>query len=214
MPGKTLEEPENLRSWYNRKTKSARRALFGATVITATVSILLWVMAELPFLARMQTFNGAIIIPAAGGIWIAAFMYIWLIPMRELSFRGQESFDRTEARLKTAIDDRLMPAVEIWTRIGARVETVLLPKIEKLVEDAQKTSSMVQERVGPAYESVRRAENTVHGQIRLLASDVGEAAESVKKFFGPQGAPPDLDGAVGFMTAPKPRNGHVISRRS
>lgn len=213
MPGVDLNEPEPLRAWYTRKTRSAKFALFGATIITASAAVLLWILAELPFLSKMQTFNGAIVIPAAGGIWIAAFMYIWLIPMRELSFRGQESLDRTEARMKMAVE-KIMPAVEIWTRIGTRVETVLLPKLEKLADDAQKTSGMIQGKVGPVYESVRRAENTVHGQVGLLATEVGEAAKSVKKFFGPQGAPADVGEAVRFMAAPKPGNGHAMSRRT
>lgn len=192
------KQPEPLRAWYKNKTRNAIRGLIGASVITIVGAVLLWVLAEMPFLARMQTFNGAIIIPAFGGIWIASFMFIWLIPMRELSFRGQESFDRSEEKLKTAID-KILPAVEVWQRIGERVEKELLPKIEKTLEDAR-------QRVGPAAESVRRLENSVEGHVGLLAKDVKEATQSIKRFFGPQGEPPDPAAAADFM-GQQPSNG-------
>lgn len=198
-------QEDSLRSWYTRKTRTAFRALIGATLITITAAVLLWVMADLPFLSRMQTFNGAIVIPAAGGIWIASFMYIWLIPMRELSFRGQESLDRTEERMKQALEEKLLPAAEVWTRIGKRVEEELLPRVEKVVKEAEL-------RMGPTAESVRRLENTAEGKLGLLVTDVRAAADSVKKFFGPQGKPADLNGAFDFMT--KPTNGTpTVERR-
>jgi len=197
----TVKKEMNLREWYTNATKAAFRALIVTAVIVAIAAILLWNLADLPFLARMQTFNGAIVIPAAGGIWIAAFMYIWLIPMRELSFRGQESFDRTEARLQKALEEDLAPVAKVWLRIGEQVEKDLLPRLEKVVAQAE-------ERIGPVSESVRRLENQVTGQIGVLAADVKDATASIKGFFGPQGAPADLEGAAGMMSTP--RNGQPV----
>lgn len=189
---KVSDENMPLREWYTNKTKTAFRALIGASLLTGTGAVLLWILAELPFLTHMQTFNGAIVIPAAGGIWIAAFMYIWLIPMRELSFRGQESLDRTEKRFKEALDDKILPAVEVWTRIGKNVEETILPKLEKAIDETRA-------RVGPAYESVRRLENAAVGNLGVLTSDVRAAAKSVLKFFSPDGKEADLDAAVDLM---------------
>ncbi len=195
---KTAKKEMNMREWYRSTTKGAFRALIGASLTVAIAAVLLWTLADLPFLARMQTFNGAIIIPAAGGIWIAAFMYIWLIPMRELSFRGQESFDRTEARLKKAMDEDIAPVAKVWLRIGERVEKELLPRLEKVVAQAE-------QRIGPVSESVRRLENQATGQLGVLITDVKEATASIKGFFGPQGDPADLNGALSVMSAS--RNG-------
>ena len=116
-------------------------------------------------------------------------MYIWLIPMRELSFRGQESLDRTEKRFKEALDDKILPAVEVWMRIGKKVDEVILPKLEKAIDETQA-------RVGPAGESVRRLENAVVGNLGVLTSDVRASAKAVLKFFSPQGKEADLDAAV------------------
>ena len=201
-----VQKEESLRQWYTRKTRVALRSLIGASMITATAAVLLWVLAELPFLARMQTFNGAIIIPAAGGIWIASFMYIWLIPMRELSFRGQESLDRTEKRMQQALEEQLLPAAEVWKRIGDRVEKDLLPRLEKVAKEAEA-------RIVPVAESVRRLENNADGKLGLLVTDVREAAASVKRFFGPQGAPADMTAAMDFMAKPKNGTPPVPQRR-
>ncbi len=202
-----VQKHENLRQWYTRKTRVALRSLIGASVITATAAVLLWVLAELPFLARMQTFNGAIIIPAAGGIWIASFMYIWLIPMRELSFRGQESLDRTEERMRKALENDLLPAAAVWKRIGDRVENELLPRLEKVAKEAEV-------RIVPAAQSVRRFENNAEGQLGLLVTEVRGAADSIKRFFGPQGAPADVNAAMDFMNKPENGTPPVPQRRS
>ncbi len=198
-----------MRQWYTRKTRGALRALFGATVLVLVAAVLLWTLAEMDFLARMQTFNGALIIPCFGGIWIAAFLFIWLIPMRELSFRGQESLDRMEARTQKALEDEFIPTAQIWKRIGERVEQVILPRLEnELLPRLEKIAKETEARIGPAAESVRRMENIADGKLGLLVTEAREAAGAVKQFFGPQGAPADLDSAVGLMS--QPRNGHQV----
>ena len=197
----TVLPNETMRQWYTRKTRGALRALFASTAIVLVAAVLLWTLAEMEFLARMQTFNGALIIPCFGGIWIAAFLFIWLIPMRELSFRGQESLDRMEVRTQKALEEEFIPAARVWKRIGERVEQDLLPRLEKIAKEAEA-------RIGPTAESVRRMENMADGKLGLLVTDVREAAGAVKKFFGPQGAPADLDSALGLMSQPK--NGQPV----
>ena len=201
-----VQKNESLRQWYTRKTRPAIRALLLASLVTVVAGVLLWILADLPFLARMQTFNGAIVIPAFGGIWIASFMFIWLIPMRELSFRGQESLDRTEARMEKAIDEKLVPAVEVWTRIGERVEKELLPRLEKVAKEAEA-------RIGPTAQSVRRMENQAEAHLGLLVTEVREAAGSIKKFFGPKGAPPDYAAAAEYLAETNPKNGTSVPAR-
>ena len=201
-----VQKNESLRQWYTRKTRPAIRWLLAASFATMVSGVLLWVLADLPFLARMQTFNGAIIIPAFGGIWIASFMFIWLIPMRELSFRGQESLDRTEERMKKALEESLLPAADVWKRIGDRVEQELLPRLEKVAKEAEA-------RIGPTAQSVRRMENQAEAHLGLLVTEVREAAGSIKQFFGPKGAPPDYAAAAEYLAETNPKNGTVPARR-
>lgn len=193
--------PEPLRVWYTRSTRKAIRSLLAATVIAVLGMVAFWVFVPPDISSRIQTANGAYTIPMFGGLWIAAFMFIWLIPMRELSFRGQESLDRTEDRMKDTIA-RITPVVEVWERVGKKVEGEILPKFDKMIDEARAAIRETRDRVGPASASVRRVENIVEGKIGVLSADVQSASHAIQKFFGPQGAPPDPEAAARFMRAP------------
>lgn len=207
---------EGIRSWYKRNTKRSIRALIGASIILIVAAIVLWILAELPFLARMQTFNGALVIPGFGGLWIASFMFIWLIPMREVSFRGQESMERMEAKLQTTMDEKFIPAIEAWRRIGERMEKETIPKFEKFLVRAetalaqvQKSTQNLEEKAEPAIRDLRHLETHVDAYIQAgLLNDIRDAAESLKNFMGVQGAPMDLDRAIENLN--QPRNGPAV----
>jgi len=207
------DKPESLRAWYTHSTRKAVRSLIAATVVSSLAMVAFWFVVPADLTARIQVANGAFTIPIFGGLWILAFMCIWLIPMREVSFRGQESLDRTEERLKSALDDRLLPAIELWTRIGTKVETELLPKLERVVDDAQKAVKSFHDRVVPAHESVRRTENLVQAQLGILTSEVAAASKSVRGFFGPQGAPADVGEAIQLMSRPGKNGSGLPVRR-
>lgn len=187
MAKDTIPKGEGIRAWNERTTRKARVALVGATAILAAVAVIFWTYAPLEMTARLQTFNGAITIPAAGGIWIAAFMAIWLIPMRELSFRGQESLERMEVRIQDAIDKRMGPAIDTWQRIGDRVEKELMPKFEASLDDIK-----------------------AHLDSGLLA-EIREAADAIREMQGPIDGPgPDINRATASLGKDKetvPANG-------
>jgi hypothetical protein len=205
---------EGIRAWYNRTTRKATRSLVLATIVSGVGMLAFWALVPLAVTMKLQAANGAFTIPVFGGLWIASFMFIWLIPMRELSFRGQESFERTEERLKSAIDERLLPAIDMWTRIGKRVEESVLPRIESTLDeaksaiaDAKKTVKGIENRVGPIYESTKRLEMAVDGRLGLMATEVTAASKAVQAFFAPHGTPPDVDAAISFLGSG--RNGGV-----
>ncbi len=208
---------EGIRAWYTRTTRKAVRSLVWATVLSVVGMLAFWLLVPQPFTMKLQAANGAFTIPVFGALWIASFMFIWLIPMRELSFRGQESMERMENRIKSAVEERLLPAVDIWTRIGKRVEEHVLPKIESTLDearaaivDAKKTVKGIETRVGPIYESTKRLEMAVEGKLGLLETDVRAASVAVQSFFAPQGAPPDVDAAIALL-GPS-RNGGTVHR--
>lgn len=208
---------EGIRAWYKRTTRKAMRSLVFATVLSVLGMLSFWILVPQQFIMRLQAANGAFTIPVFGALWLASFIFIWLLPMRELSFRGQESFERMEERMKLAIQEKLVPAVEIWTRIGQRVEQVVLPKIESTLDEARtavheirKTAKNVDGRIGPIYESTKRLEQAVEGKLGLLATEVTDASRAVQGFFAPQGDPPDVGQALSFLGTS--RNGHARKR--
>jgi hypothetical protein len=130
MEEKSPSEPEKIREWYDRTTRSWRNALAWITVLACAAAVGLWVLGSSLFTTKLQTFNGALTIPVAAGIWIAAFVYIFLIPSRECSFRGTESLERMEKDVRKAVEKTLpemiekevKPAVEVWKRLGEKLE--------------------------------------------------------------------------------------------
>ena len=89
------EKPESIRQWYQRTTSKARMSLVWVSAISIVFGVLFFLYAPLKLAQFMQTANGAVTIPIAGGIWIAAFVYIFLVPSREVGFRSQESIEQT-----------------------------------------------------------------------------------------------------------------------
>jgi len=153
--------PDGVRSWYDRTTKRARRALAFSSVVTLVGAILLYLLAPHSLHLNLQVFNGAYVIPVAGGIWIAAFMFIWLIPMRELSFRSQESLERTEARVEDAIENRIIPAVETWKRVGdpaeSEIEAGLVEEMRAAVKEFRALAKSADDRLRVLERDVRPA---------------------------------------------------------
>jgi hypothetical protein len=115
-----------IRAWYAEKTRLAVRGVVLATLVSLGVAGLGFLLVPKEIVLHAQIFNGAFVIPVFGGIWIAAFVILWLVPMREVSFRGQEAMERIEGR----VDDLHKRAVKILDSIEGGTHP-----IAKKVED-------------------------------------------------------------------------------
>lgn len=221
-------ELQGIRAWYERSTKRARRALLWATVIMAAGMFVFYFCVPPHWAARLQTANGAYTIPAFGGLWIAAFMFIWLIPMRELSFRGQESFERTENRLKDSlakwdqiVEEKVLPALATWQRIGTQVESQILPEAKRVLLEIETAAHVVSQKAGliekrahdiqskaaPGIESVKRIAGQVESHVVNGILDkmqiVLESLATLNGFTFGKSSKPDLSRALAVVQKKK-----------
>lgn len=204
---------ESIREWYDRTTRRMRRALIWASVCAAICGTLLWLLASFGTLAKIQTFQGAFSIPCVGGIWLLSFVFIFLIPSREVSFRSQEAIERTVELLESAIEGRIGPAVALWKRIGERVERELPAFIEEAratfagaraviekLEKASEQNGRMAEEAKPVIDALRRIEEKVEREG--LIDELLEAARAVRALGGAPPAPaemPRLDFAIAAL---------------
>jgi len=215
------EQKETIRQWYERTTTKMRRALIWATVFGAIGAVLLWTFASLPFLQRMQTFNGATIIPLAGGIWLFSFVYMFLVPSREAGFRGQESMDEAIKLMRIAVNEQLKPAADTWQRIGQQVEQEIkdgiIRKAHELMDRLQKAAERLEEsarkgdefskEVKPTIEVLKRVTSRVERSVESgILEDIKIACESVRDLTMPKNpVPHDIDGALKSLREAKER---------
>lgn len=178
-------KPESIRNWYNRTTKKARTAIVWATAASLVVIPLVSSLAPLGFLARAQTANGAITIPLVGGIWIFAFIFMFLVPSREASFRGQETLETGVETVQQAITEKLAPAAEVWLRVGKMVEREMPMFIEKLKETVR--------RANDTMEDVRAAAKKLEAASEI-SKDAKPAIEELRKLEAKLGKA--LDGGI------------------
>lgn len=214
-----VKKPEGIRDWYRRSTKKALRSIYVATAVLLLVAVAFWLLAPLSTLMRLQTFNGALTIPLAGGLWIAAFMLVWLIPMREISFRGQESLDRTEERIVRALEDRFNPALDTWKRIGERVENKLLDEVEGAVADmrriadrldhamngAESRAQQIEDKYGPTAERLKVIASHVEEAFQGgVLKEMRETAQAIRRLNGLEAPRPDAGEALDIIRKRRP----------
>lgn len=191
---------ETIRQWYDRSTKSVRKALVWATAFAFIGAAVMYAMASLPFLARLQTFNGALTIPIAGLIWLLAFVYVFLVPSREASFRGQEWIETMVTLVEQTVREQVAPAAVVWRHLGERIDREFPALTQDVHEglEAVKTAAAkleaaveknkaVGEDAAPAIEALKRIEARLEHEIKTgLFEDVRSAAQAVKKFAAPE----------------------------
>lgn len=211
------ETKEGIRQWYNRTTRTWRKALLWSTVIAIIGAAIFFCLGSMPIFTKLQTFNGAMVIPIGAGLWMAAFVFIFLIPSREAGFRSQEWIEVAVAILQRTVRDEITPAAKIWTRIGTRVEEEipkLLSEIRNGIDMAKATSAKVEEAIKknetiaadakPVIEALKRIEDRLEKEIKAgLIDDIRQAAHAVKSFAG-------ADTAKKVPTADQPNLGRAL----
>jgi hypothetical protein len=201
------KRPENIRAWYERKTSRARRSLVWATALAAVGMFVFWFAVPHEWAARLQTANGGYTIPAFGALWIAIFMFVWLIPMRELSFRGQEAMEHMESCISEAFEKHVKPAVDVWRRVGEKVE-IELPKclqefregLKTIKESAVKMEAAVtrgeemSKEAKAAVVALTKISDRVDKEIKTgFIEEIRTTLTSVREMTLPPGStPPDL----------------------
>lgn len=195
-----MEKAESIRDWYGRTTRKARKAFVWATVVSLSVMMGMWVMAPMASLSKLQTFNGALTVPLIGGLWIFAFIFMFLIPSREASFRAQEALEDGIGTLKKMTEEHVVPAAKTLERVLLQIEKEY-PEMRKRVEEAlvelKYTSKQVEKALEdnktfvlearPVLQALKRIEERIETD---LLEEVKLAAEVVQRMGGMPGAPP------------------------
>lgn len=207
------EAKESIRQWYERTTKKWRKALVWATVAAVAAAVVMYGFSSFSFLARLQTFNGAMTIPIAALIWMLTFVFIFLVPSREASFRSQEWIEAMVALVEQSVREQVAPAAVVWRRIGERVERDL-PGFVREVRDGMETvrssaarleqaiqkNEKVAEEARPVVEALRRIEDRIEREG--LIDELRDAARAVKNFAGAPPKPgeePSIDRALATL---------------
>lgn len=197
-PKPVVAKKETIREWYSRKTGWAVKAIVFLTTCSIGTMCLMWATASLPQLQRLQTFNGALTIPLIGGIWIFGFIYLFLTPSREASFRGQESLEEAVDIVRAAMLEKIAPAAAIWSRIGEQMERQLPQMMQKATEtldelrnaaknidSAAKRNGDFMEEAKPAIDALKRIEHRVELEIQSgMFENMKAASESIKSLAG------------------------------
>lgn len=168
------EKPESIRQWYNRTTSKMRVFLTIFTAIAIVGGVVFFFAVPHAVNVKLQTFNGAIVIPIAALIWILAFVYIFLVPSREVGFRSQESIEQTVDILHNAVENKIRPALETWQRIGSRVEAELNAGLMNQIKDSLKE-------LRDATAKITNSAENSNGEIKKFADDARPAIDALKR---------------------------------
>lgn len=187
---------EGVRSWYERTTKKSRRTFIIATACTIVLMAMMWTFAPMSTLKRIQEFNGALTLPMFGGLWLYMFIFMFLVPSREASFRAQESLEEGIEFLRGA--------AEVWKKVGADVERELplmvknvndtiseIRTVVKNLETSAANGSKFVDDARPALESLKEIEARLEKEIKTgIVEDIRLAVDAVKTMMPPPGANP------------------------
>ena len=229
MGGPSLPKPaprkESIREWYSRKTGWAFRAICFMTTCSVATMTVMWISASLPTLQRLQTFNGALTIPLIGGIWIFGFIYMFLTPSREASFRGQESLEEAVEIVRASMIENIAPAATVWKRLGEQFQQELPQMMKKVnetldelrnaaknLDEASKKNEQFIGQAEPAIQALKRIEHRIEVEIQSgLFENMKAAADSVKTLSGiPKDASePDYNWALQSLRKAKATDGQV-----
>lgn len=99
-------------------------------------------------------------------------------------------------RAERIVNEKLMPVVDTWARIGERLEKVTLPQFEKMIAQCGDTERKLDAKVSSSVEGIKRVQQQIEGELSTgLLKDIREAAE-VLKLAGMQHVAPPMPTAA------------------
>jgi len=206
------ESREGIRQWYDRTTRFWRKGLVWATIVALIGAAIFYSLGSMGVFTRIQTFNGALTIPVGAALWMAAFVFIFLVPSREASFRSQEWIESMVSLAEKSIREQVTPAAKVWIRLGERMESEIpgfikdiregiqvikdsAARLEKAVTANEKTV----EDAKPVVEALKRIAGRFEKEIQCgLFEEVRQASRAVREFAAPPQAKalPSVDRAL------------------
>jgi len=115
------------------------------------------------------------------------------------------------ARIDAALDAKISPVIERWNRIGERVEKVLLPKLEKAIEDASESVRKLDVKTSSTLEGIKRVQQKVEGEIDTgMFKELREGAQAVKLLAAPHAPAPMPAFQDVLASLGSPRNGAAV----
>lgn len=174
-------KPETIRTWYDRTTRKTRKIIGWTSILGAASAVFFFFYVPPAYTLRLQVFNGAWVIPVAALIWIVAFVWIFLIPSREVGFRSQEALDRTTEMLNDAVVTSIKPALEVWQRLGRRLEAELEAGLLMEFREAIKTLRETAQKVQASTESSTGDLKATSSELRAFTSDIKPAIDALKR---------------------------------
>ena len=130
------EEEKSIRKWYEAKTRRAIKWLVGFGVVSLLVGVVLFALLPDAVTLKLQVFNGAYTIPIGALIWLVIFTLIWMMPIREISFRTFESTEALREEIKAAIKDEIHPSVKRFEKIADQLEEKFEDRFLDRVDEA------------------------------------------------------------------------------
>lgn len=184
MTNMNMENPESIREWYDRTTRKTRLVIGWSSVLMVVSAVIFFFTVPHAVTLRLQVFNGAWVIPIAALIWIVAFVWIFLIPSREVGFRSQEALDKTTAMMEAAVEEHIKPALEVWRRLGDRLEvelaTGLLPEFRETLKALRETARKIQ----ASTESSTGDLKETASEIKKFTQDMKPAIDALRRIQG------------------------------
>lgn len=96
-----------------------------------------------------------------------------------------------EGKVEKIVQEKILPVVDTWARIGDRLEKKTIPEFEKMVAQLQESEKKIDAKISSTVEGVKRVQQQVEGELSTgLLREIREAAEVVKMFGMQHVAPP------------------------
>lgn len=185
------QKPESIRQWYDRTTRKWRKGLWGASVVVLAVMGIAYATLDVHTLARLQTFNGALTIPLWGGLWILSFIFMFLIPSREASFRGQEALDSSFEVIGKALDTQMTPAMQKVKELAEKLDSILNQGVVAEFRGALKTMNETATALRDTAASLKEAALKAQADASVSRAELEKTAQDVRKFT--EGMQPAID---------------------